>query len=117
MRKFLLMMCFLVSLVHADELKSKIDHIIVIYLENRSFDNLFRGFEGADTSDHPSKPYALQRDRNGTVYKLLPMGEEALKLGFVQSVANEPFLIDQTVSQEAIIPDMVHRFYQNKLQC
>lgn len=116
MRKFLLMMCFLVSLVHADELKSKIDHIIVIYLENRSFDNLFRGFEGADTSDHPSKPYALQRDRNGTVYKLLPMGEEALKLGFVQSVANEPFLIDQTVSQEAIIPDMVHRFYQNQLQ-
>lgn len=117
MQKLLFLIAFFASLAHADELKSKIDHIIVIYLENRSFDNLFRGFEGADTSDHPSKPYALQRDRNGTVYKQLPMGEEALKLGFAQSVANEPFLIDQTVSQEAIIPDMVHRFYQNKLKC
>ena len=116
MRKFLLTICFLVSLIHADGLRSKIDHIIVVYLENRSFDNLFRGFEGADTSDSPTKPYALQRDGNGTIYKQLPVSEEGQKLGFPKSVANEPFLLDQTVSQEAIIPDMVHRFYQNKLQ-
>lgn len=116
MRKFLLTMCFLVSLVHADGLRSKIDHIIVIYLENRSFDNLFRGFEGADTSDHPKQTFALQRDRNGSIYKQLPMGEEGIKLGFPATVANEPFLLDQTVSHEAIIPDMVHRFYQNQLQ-
>ncbi|MDP3300372.1 MAG: hypothetical protein Q8S36_00215 [Sulfuricurvum sp.] len=29
----------------------------MVYLENRSFDNLFRGFEGADTSDHSTKAY------------------------------------------------------------
>ena len=116
MQKILLLIAFFTSLAHADGLSSKIDHIIVIYLENRSFDNLFRGFEGADVSDNPTKPYALQRDRNGSVYIRLTMGEKGQKLGFPQSVANEPFLLDQIVSQKAIIPDMVHRFYQNQRQ-
>lgn len=116
MKRLLLISALLVSLVHADGLRNKIDHIIVIYLENRSFDNLFRGFEGADTSDRPKQTYALQRDRNGTVYSQLPMSEEGIKLGFPHSVENAPFLLDQTLSQEAIIPDMVHRFYQNQLQ-
>lgn len=116
MDKFLLLIAFFTSLAHADGLRSHIDHIIIVYLENRSFDNLFRGFDGADTSDHPKEPYALQRDRNGTVYVQIPMGEEGQKLGFPKSVANEPFLLDQTVSQKEIIPDMVHRFYQNQLQ-
>lgn len=104
--------------VHAygDDLRSKIDHIIVIYLENRSFDNLFRGFDGADTSDKPISPYDLQTDRNGSVYPALPMGEEAIKAGFPHNIANEPFLLDTTLSQEGMIPDLVHRFYQNKLQ-
>jgi phospholipase C len=116
MQHFLLLITLFVSIVHADGLSSKIDHIIVVYLENRSFDNLFRGLEGADTSDHPNQKYALQKDDNGTVYKELPMGKEGLKLGFPARIANEPFLLDQTVSQEGIIPDMVHRFYQNQLQ-
>lgn len=59
MKKFLFLIAFLVSLGHADKLSSKIDHIIVVYLENRSFDNLFVGFDGADASDYPNKEYAL----------------------------------------------------------
>lgn len=116
MYHFLLLIVLFVSTVHANGARSKIDHIIVVYLENRSFDNLFRGFEGADTSDHPTKPFALQSDRTGNVYVRLNMGEEAQKLGFPSTIANEPFLLDQIVSQEAVIPDMVHRFYQNQLQ-
>ncbi len=116
MQKFLLLIAFFTSLAHADALSSKIDHIIIIYLENRSFDNLFRGFEGADTSDHPKTAYALQSDRNGSVYPSLEMGEEGKKLGFAHSIHNEPFLLDQTVSHEKMIPDLVHRFYQNQLQ-
>lgn len=103
------------SLYGSDE-RSKIDHIIVVYLENRSFDNLFRGFEGADTSDKPSKPYALQSDRDGIVYRLLPMGDEAIQLGLPKEIENKPFLLDTYISQNAIIPDMVHRFYQNQQQ-
>jgi hypothetical protein len=41
----------------------KIKHIVVIMQENRSFDNLFHGFPGADTVDSGQsngKPVALQ---------------------------------------------------------
>jgi phospholipase C len=116
MHKLLSLAVLLVSFGQASSINTKIDHIIVVYLENRSFDNLFRGFEGADTSDHPIQSYALQRDRNGTTYDQLSMGNEGIKLGLPQHVKNEPFLLDQTVSQEAIIPDLVHRFYQHQLQ-
>lgn len=115
MKYLFLFLTFTLSL-HASDLRSKIDHIIVIYLENRSFDNLFRGFEGADTSDKPLHPYAKQIDRNGTNYVTLPMGEKSLHAGFPTTLSNEPFLLDTTVSQEGMIPDMVHRFYQNQLQ-
>ena len=116
MSRLLVIMGLLVTFVHADSLSSKIDHIIVVYLENRSFDNLFRGFEGADTSDHPMQPYSAQRDRNGSIPEELEMGDEGQKLGLPKHVKNKPFSLDQTVSQEAIIPDLVHRFYQNQLQ-
>lgn len=102
--------------VYGGDLRSKIDHIIVVYLENRSFDNLFRGFEGADTSDKPANPYALQMDRNGSVYPTLSMGEKSIEGGFPLQISNAPFLLDTTISQEGMIPDLVHRFYQNQLQ-
>ncbi len=115
MKKIILFLLLGLSLYGAD-LRSKIDHIIVVYLENRSFDNLFRGFSGADTSDNPLNSYALQVDTNGTVYQSLPMGEEAIKAGFPREIENKPFLLDSTVSQEGIIPDLIHRFYQNQQQ-
>lgn len=115
MKYFLLFLALTLSLYGGD-LRSKIDHIIVVYLENRSFDNLFRGFEGADTSDKPMNPYAMQIDRNGTIYSTLPMGEKSLQAGFTSTLPNAPFLLDTTVSQEGMIPDLVHRFYQNVLQ-
>lgn len=115
MKYFFLFFALLLSL-SADDLRSKVDHIIVIYLENRSFDNLFRGYEGADTSDHPAKPYPQQIHRGGTIYKSLPMGDKSLQAGFSAQLPNEPFLLDSTVSHEGMIPDMVHRFYQNQRQ-
>ena len=72
----LFLLCLLAFSLYGALLRSKIDHIVVIYLENRSFDNLFRGFEGADNSKKPLKPYVLQSDENGTLYKTLQMGED-----------------------------------------
>jgi len=113
----LFMFFFLIcSSLFASDTRSKIDHIIVVYLENRSFDNLFRGFEGADTSDHPSHPYVKQRDENGMPYPNIPMSEEAVVSGLPKRIENAPFLLDRYISQEAVIPDLVHRFYQNQLQ-
>ena len=48
----------------------KLSHIVVLYLENRSFDNLFGEFPGANglanTGDAP------QRDRDGKPFATLP---------------------------------------------
>jgi len=112
----ILFFLLLTMALSAEDLRNKIDHIIVIYLENRSFDNLFRGFEGADTSDQPFRPYAKQTDQNGSSFVALPMGEKSVLSGFSTTLSNEPFLLDTVVSQEGMIPDMVHRFYQNQLQ-
>ena len=109
-----LLLCATIGL--ADDIRTKIDHIIVIYLENRSFDNLFRGFAGADTSDKPLVPYAPQSDAKGVIYPSLCMGDNAIALGFPPKIPNAPFLLDDYVTQDKIIPDLVHRFFQNKLQ-
>jgi phospholipase C len=49
----------------------KIDRIIVIYLENRSFDHLYGLFPGADGLAHAGGA-APQIDRNGKPYDVLP---------------------------------------------
>lgn len=50
---------------------TKIDHIIVIYLENRSFDHLYGLFPGADGLAHAGGA-APQIDENGAAYATLP---------------------------------------------
>ena len=60
-------------------LRADIDTIVVIYAENRAFDNLYGNFPGArnlsevlDRDGHPLAGYNLQRDRNGSVLSVLP---------------------------------------------
>jgi phospholipase C len=48
----------------------KIQHVIIIMQENRSFDNLFHGFPGADTADSGTMS-------NGQVVQLTPIGLDA----------------------------------------
>lgn len=93
--------------------RSKIEHIVVIYMENRSFDNLFYGFKGADNAKTPKKPYAKQVDENGLEYKSLPVNERILAAGIPDGLPNKPFLIDKYIPQNAKMPDLVHRYYQN----
>ncbi len=114
-KKLLLITVLLAGgVLHADTHKrSKIEHIIVVYMENRSFDNLFYGFKGADNAKTPKKPYAKQIDENGSEYKSLSMGEAALAAGIPEGLPNRPFLIDSYISQDAMMPDLIHRFYQN----
>lgn len=115
MKQFFLFFALVISL-SANDFRSKIDHIIVVYLENRSFDNLFRGFPGADTSDYPASPYPQQVDFAGKLYEILPLGEKSALAGLPTTLPNKPFLLDTAVSQTEMIPDLVHRFYQNQLQ-
>ncbi len=60
-------------------LRKGIDTIVVIYAENRAFDNLYGNFPGArslrevvDPDGHPLPGYLPQRDRDGSVLPMLP---------------------------------------------
>ena len=116
MKNVIILILMLSGIIHAADLRSKIDHIIVLYFENRSFDNLFRGFEGADTSDRPANNYLSQIDGRDQVYETLPMGEHSQQLGLPSNLPNAPFPLDTYLPQSETIPDMVHRYYQNILQ-
>ena len=56
-------------------LREKVKHVVVIYAENRSFDNLYGNFPGAnglyDRQGRP-KSFPRQQDRDGTVLSALP---------------------------------------------
>ena len=60
-------------------LRAKVSTIVVIYAENRAFDNLYGNFPGAaglgeviDRDGRPLPAYVAQRDRDGTVLAVLP---------------------------------------------
>jgi len=60
-------------------LRAKVSTIVVIYAENRAFDDLYGNFPGAEglaqvvaPDGHPLPAYLPQRDRDGTVLPTLP---------------------------------------------
>jgi acid phosphatase len=116
--------------ISADELK-KIQTFVVIYAENRSFDNLFGDFPGANGLANVSPDMARQIDRDGSVLpKLPPIWGGLTGKGVVPAVTeartrdrdlpNAPFAIDDTNGFNTPISvttrDLVHRFYQNQMQ-
>ena len=96
-----------------------INHIIVIYLENHSFDNLYGMFPGANGLDKAANA-ALQVDKQGKVYKTLPQPINTNIKGpdkrFPTDLPNKPFNIDQYSAQSQKTGDLVHRYYQEQLQ-
>jgi len=102
----------------ADDLNSegegldRLKHIVVIYLENHSFDNLYGEFTGANGLANAGTR-ATQVDMSGNRLARLPMPAGA---GFPTNLPNAPFSIEQFVPIGANIPDLVHRYYQQQAQ-
>jgi len=98
-----------------------IDHVIVIYAENRSFDNLYGLFPDANGIANASPAMYTQVDRDGTPLPHLPpvwKGKEA-DPAFPKDVPNRPFRIDAPpVSLPLSVPtrDLIHKFYQQQEQ-
>ena len=94
-----------------------INHIIVFYLENHSFDNLFGTFPGADGLANAGDK-AIQLDATGKPYATLPpaMNGKDVDARFPTNLPNKPFLISQYVSAHEKTGDLIHRFYQNEAQ-
>ena len=95
-----------------------VEHILVIYAENRSFDNLYGLFPGANGIANATPSQFTQVDRDGKVLANLPpiwIGKVAHP-DFPADLPNKPFRIDAPpINQPLSIPtpDLVHRFYQN----
>ena len=113
---------------HAASLNN-IQHIVVIYAENRSFDNLYGHFPGAEGLADLKPAQYQQRDRHGELFDALPPVWQSGKaksaapqadLRYPQQLPNRPFAIDDPqgakLGLEVPTRDLVHRFYQHKEQ-
>jgi phospholipase C len=106
-----------------------IDTVVVIYAENRSFDNLYGSFPGANGLQNVTPENSTQVDRDGTVLKELPPVWDGLTAKGVtppvtqaqtEHLPNQPFAIDDAkgfnTSLGVITHDLWHLFYQNQMQ-
>jgi len=106
----------------------KINHLVVIYLENWSFDSLYGEFAGAEgLASAAATAAAKQIDNDGTVYATLPQVEPALGGGGDAGATsadggalifpNAPFALDPYLGPTTITKnDLVHRYYQEQMQ-
>lgn len=97
-----------------DEGIKQINHIVVVYMENHSFDNLYGEFKGANGIKNAIKGNYVQVDKEGKPYKYLP--EIPRNNSFPTNLPNKLFNIDQYVPNDKKTPDVTHRFYHNILQ-
>ena len=106
-----------------------IDTVVVIYAENRSFDNLYGSFPGANGLQNVTPENSTQVDRDGTVLKELPPVWDGLTAKGVtppvtqaqtEHLPNKPFAIDDPngfkTPLSVVTHDLWHRFYQNQMQ-
>ncbi|HEY5299492.1 MAG TPA: acid phosphatase, partial [Acetobacteraceae bacterium] len=105
----------------------QIQTVVVIYAENRSFDNLFGTFPGADgLANAPAIP---QLDRDGQPLTQLPPVWNGLTAKGVTPVVTQamtehmpdaPFEVDDPTGLDVRLDetthDLWHRFYQNQMQ-
>jgi phospholipase C len=99
----------------------KIEHIVVIYLENHGFDDLYGHFPGADGLANAGKS-AIQIDKDGKPYTVLPPVVDASKNPpvpdprFPANLPNRPFPISKYAGLDSKLPDLVHRYYHEIAQ-
>ncbi|MEK6295915.1 MAG: alkaline phosphatase family protein, partial [Paraburkholderia tropica] len=108
---------------------SSVKNIVVIYAENRSFDNLYGNFPGANGLQNVTAASAQQLDRDGSVLATLPTVWNGLTqtgvtpvvtAAMTENMANAPFAIDDpngfNVPLSTTTRDLYHRFYENQMQ-
>jgi len=100
--------------VSFDEGIQQINHLVVIYMENHSFDNLYGEFKGANGIENAKKGNFVQVDEEGNPYQYLP--EIPRNNSFPTNLPNALFNIDQYVPSDKKTPDVTHRFFHNQQQ-
>jgi phospholipase C len=110
-----------VPAVHAAGAFDRIDHVIIIYQENWSFDSLYGLFPGANGIGNAGDT-VRQVDKNGVPYTTLPQPMDLSRTPpgpdprFPADLAVAPFNAAEYVLPNERTGDLVHRFYQEQLQ-
>jgi acid phosphatase len=121
-------------------LRGDINTIVVIYAENRAFDNLYGNFPGArnlseviDRDGRPLEGFHPQLDRDGSVLPVLPPTWGGVTAAGVTPVvtqqqsiglSNVPYSIEHaftaqsqaTLSTATVTRDLWHRFFEHQMQ-
>jgi phospholipase C len=110
---------------HAEPgLENRIEHLIVIYKENHSFDNYLGTFPGADGLANAG-PAAVQVDKRGRPYPTLPPPLADAPAGRSQrepdpripaGLPNGPFLFNQFIQPTERTAGIIHAFYREQYQ-
>src|SRR5438034_10669976 len=100
---------------------ARIEHVVVIYAENRSFDHLYGLFPGADGIASATPEQKTQLDHDGKPLPRLPPVYEGGKPspGFPQGLPNGPFRIDAPPvnrRMDEVLPNPIHNYYHNREQ-
>jgi acid phosphatase len=97
---------------------AKIEHVVVIYAENHSFDNLYGLFPGANGIANATAEQKTQLDHDGKPLPHLPpvytQGKPDAR--FPQALSNAPFRIDAppvSARTDQIVPSPIHNYYQS----
>jgi acid phosphatase len=117
------------------QLHAHIKNVVVIYLENRSFNNLFGNFPGVRYPLSAVQPEQYrQKDRNGQAFETLPKiwgglvqkGQTIAGKYYyipedkITGLKNAPFALQdaegQPLPESVITRDLWHVFYQNQMQ-
>jgi phospholipase C len=92
---------------------ARIQHVVVIVLENWSFDSLYGEFEGADGLSSPSAAIPQIDPATGAPYETLPQEEPYLPA----TLPNAPFALnDYLPITGKTTMDLTQKFYQEQMQ-
>jgi phospholipase C len=100
---------------------NKINHIIVIYQENWSFDSLYGKFPGANGLANASSTIP-QVDKSGSPLTVLPqpinnnVNPAVPDSRFPANMPVAPYDLSQFVAADQVTGDIIHRFYHEQLQ-
>jgi len=104
---------------------SRIEHVVVIYAENRSFDHLYGLFPGADGIANATVEQKTQLDHDGKPLPTLPATYDPVQKGALRAdlptsgLPNGPFRIDAPPINRKwseLLPNPIHAYYQNREQ-
>ena len=104
----------------SDGALARIDHVVVVFAENHSFDNLYGLFPGADGIANATPQEKTQVDHDGRpLRELIVFGHDGKPDPRFPRLPNAPFRIDAPPVDrriDEIVPSPIHAFFHNQEQ-